>query len=162
MHLRTLNSNRRTPATLIPLGRQNLIIMRPQLLPKLTPSIKMILDRNLPAHPLNLPHGPKLLKRRRPINTGLIGPCSLQNIIRPAVRSDGALLLGCRARVVGAIGFDDVVLDQGVAGPAVERNVGVDVLRGPGSCVVYYAVGAGVPAFSGDEVADVGPLDVVL
>jgi hypothetical protein len=161
-HLRSLHSNARTPRASIPLRRQNLIIVRAQLLPILGPGIKVIFDCNRSPNPLALPHAPELLERRRPINGRLVGARRLQDIIGAAVRGDGALLLSSRRRVVAAVRLDDVVLDEWVAGPSVEGDVAVDAAGVPGSGVGDDALTAGVPALSGDEVADVGPLDVVL
>lgn len=135
--------------------------MRPQRLPHLGPRIKMISRCNRPANPLTLPHAPKLLKRRRPIDTRLVRAGRLIDIVRPAVRRHGALFRGPAAGVVGPVGLDNVVLDQRVARPAVQRDVGVYVGRVPGARVGYRAARAGVPAFACDEVAHVGPGYVV-
>jgi hypothetical protein len=104
-------------------SRQNLIIMRPQLLSILAPRIKMRLDINTAPNTLLLPDRPKLLERARSINRRLVGSRRLQNVVRAAVSGDGALLLSSRSGVVRAVGFDNVVLDQGVARPAVQRDV---------------------------------------
>lgn len=122
----------------------------------------MILDRNSSSNALARPDRPELLERRRAVDAGLVDTRGLQDVVCAAVRGDLALLLGCGGGVVGAVGFDDVVLDQWVARPAVERDVRVYVGGVPGSGVCDDALTAGVPAFSGYEVADVGPLDVVL
>jgi hypothetical protein len=143
-------------------SRQNLIVMAPQLLSKLTPRIKMRLDINRAAHTLLLPNAPELLESRRAINTRLVGARGLKDIVGAAVGGDGALFLSSRSRVVGAVGLDNVVLDQGVARPAVERDVAVDGPGVPSAAVGDVADAAGVPALAGDEVADVGPGDVVL
>jgi hypothetical protein len=50
-----------------------------------------------------------------------------------------------------------------LARPSVERDVAVHVGGVPGAVVGYNAVvGSWVPALAGDEVANVGPLDIVL
>jgi hypothetical protein len=143
-------------------SRQNLIIMAPQLLSKLTPRIKMRLDINCAAHTLLLPNAPKLLESRRAINARLVGARGLQDIVGAAVGGDGTLFLSSRSGVVGTVGLDNVVLDQGVARPAVERDVAVDGSGVPGARVGDVADAAGVPALAGDKVADVRPGDVVL
>jgi hypothetical protein len=51
----------------------------------------------------------------------------LGNLVRGAVDGDGALVLRLRGRVVRAEVLDDIVLDEGVAGPAVDGKVGVTV-----------------------------------
>jgi hypothetical protein len=122
----------------------------------------MRLDIDSSAHTLLLPNGPELLEGRRAVDAGLVGTGRLQDVVCAAVGGDGALFLRSRARVVRAIGFDDVVLNQRVACPAVERDIAVDVGGVPGARVGDIADTAGVPALAGDEVANVGPLYIVL
>jgi len=122
----------------------------------------MRLDVNRAANALLLPDGPELLEGRRAVDTGLVSAGGLQDVVCTAVGGDGALFLSSRARVVGAVGLDNVVFNERVAGPAVERDVAVDVGGVPGAGVSHVAYTAGVPALASDKVADVGPLDVVL
>lgn len=135
--------------------------MRPQLLPHLRPRIKVVASGNRPPNTLPLPHAPELLERLRSINTRLVVPRRLVDVVRSAVAGDGAFLGRAGGRVVGAVGLDDVVFDERVACPAVERDVGVYVRRVPGTAVGYGAPCAGVPAFACHEVAHVGPGYVV-
>jgi hypothetical protein len=60
-------------------------------------------------------------------------------------------VLETTAGVVGAVGFEDVVLDQGVLAPAVDGEVGV-ALRRVGTLEVDGAGGALGPSLAGDEV----------
>jgi hypothetical protein len=136
--------------------------VRSQLLTKLGPRIKVVLDSNRSTNALALPNRPELLERSGTIDRWLVGSGSLEDIVCAAVARDGALLLSSRRRVVRAICLHNVVLDQGVASPAIERNVGVLIGSVPSSRVGDDALTAGVPAFACDEVADVGPFDVVL
>jgi hypothetical protein len=76
------------------------------------------------------------------------------------------------AGVVVAIGLDDVVLNQGVLSPAIDRKVavttGVEATAvADGSATVSFGLLTGsaavpgasrVPSFSADKVADIGPL----
>ena len=121
--------------------------MRTKVLTKLGPSIEVVLkfqllalrqsfvldleftylDSNATTNALIPPHTPKLLESSRAIDGRLVGTRSLQDVVCAAVRLDGTLLLSSRRGVVGAIGLNDVVLDERVAGPAVERNVRVYV-----------------------------------
>ena len=162
VRLRTLDGHRGRTAALITLSSKDLIIMRAELLSILGPSIEMILDRNRTTNALALSHRPELLECSSSIDRRLVGSGSLQNVVCASVRGDGALLLSSRSGVVAAVGLDDVVLDQRVACPAVERDVGVDACSVPGTGVGDDALTAGVPAFAGDKVTDVGPLYVVL
>ena len=70
-----------------------------------------------------------------------------------------ALLLSSRSGVVGAVSLDDVVLNKRVAGPSVERDVGVDVLGVPSAAVGDYAGGSGVPAAALDVLLELGISD---
>jgi hypothetical protein len=136
--------------------------MLPQLLPILSPRIEMRLDINRAPNALLLADRPELLERRRAVDAGLVGARRLQDVVGAAVGGDAAFLLRGGGGVVRAVGLNDVVLDERVARPAVQRDVRVDVGGVPGTAVGHVADAAGVPAFAGDEVAYVGPLDVVL
>lgn len=105
--------------------------MRAQLLSVLAPRIKVGTDINGSTDTLLLPNRPELLEGRCSVNTGLVGAGGLEDIVGAAVDGDGTLLLSSRGGVVGAVGLDDVVLDQGVAGPAVQGDVRVDILGVP-------------------------------
>lgn len=62
LHLRTLHRNARTPTTLVPLRRQNLIVVRTQFLTVFRPRIKMGLHIDRSADALLLAHAPELLE----------------------------------------------------------------------------------------------------
>lgn len=143
------NSNLRRSTALITLSSEDLIVVLSKLLSILGPRVEMVLDCNSASNTLTLPDAPELLECRRAVDAGLVDAGGLQNVVCAAIRGDGTLLLSSRAGVVGAVGFDDVVLDQRVAGPTVEGDVGVDVLGVPSSSVVYDAVAAWVPALVG-------------
>jgi hypothetical protein len=144
-HLRTLNSDTSTPTASVPLGSQNLVVVRTKLLSILGPSIKVVLNGNGTPNTLASPHTPELLERRRSVDGRLVGAGGLEDVVGAAVRGDRALLLSSRGGVVGAVGLDDVVFDERVACPAVERDIGVYTACIPGAVVVYYAFRAGVP-----------------
>ena len=94
--------------------------MRTKLLSVLGPSIEVVLDSNSTANTLASPDRPELLEGSSTIDGGLVGASSLENVVCAAVRSDGTLLLSSRRGVVGAVGLDDVVLNQRVARPSVQ------------------------------------------
>lgn len=131
--------------------------MRAEFLAVLGPSIKVVLtqsslvtqhtliqileqethlDSNATTHALVLSHGPKLLKGSRAIDGRLVRPRRLQDVVGAAVGLDRALFLRRRRRVVRAKRLDNVVLDQRVARPAVQRNVRVDALSVPRAAVL--------------------------
>ena len=55
----------------------------------------------------------------------LVGTSERDDIVVGAVTVDGTLHLASRGGVVGAVGLDDIVLDQGTASPAVYGEVTV-------------------------------------
>jgi hypothetical protein len=80
------------------------------------PRIKVSLHVDRTAGALVLANRPVLLKGRGAINRRLVGAGSLRNLV-----------LRLRRRVVRAEVLDNVVLDERVAGPAVDGEVGVAV-----------------------------------
>lgn len=97
---------------------------------QLSPSSKDISYMHRPTNSstrvlLRVTHSPVLLERSRTSDRRLISACRLEDIICSAVGCDGTFLCGGGRGVVGAVGFGDVVLDEGVGGPAVDREVGV-------------------------------------
>jgi hypothetical protein len=138
----------------------------------------VVLHVNRATYTLSLANRPVLLESPGTIDGGLIGAGRDVDVVVAAVGRDAALVRGARAGVVGPVAFDHVVLDERVAGPAVDGEVavaggregaavvdgaGVDVsclVRGRCECWVLPSV-AGVPAFASYEVAGVAPVDGV-
>jgi hypothetical protein len=65
-------------------------------------------------------------------------------------------VLETAAGVVGAVGFEDVVLDEGLLAPAVDGEVGVS-LGGITALEIDGAGGALGPSLAGDEVVALLP-----
>lgn len=83
----------------------------------------MLSSGDSPADTLLGADRPVLLKGRRAHDGGLVGAGAGEDLIRALV--DGKVALGS-PRLVGrevAVGLDDVVLDEGVRGPAVDGEV---------------------------------------
>lgn len=135
--------------------------MTTKLLSGLRPGIEVSLRRDIAADPLLGPDRPVLGKSGRADDRRLVDPLRLVDIICTSVALDGPLLRSPAGRVVRAVRLDDVVLDERVLGPAIERHVAVDVGRVPGAVVDDVLGTAGVPALAGHEVADVAPRDLV-
>jgi hypothetical protein len=141
-HLLRLHINLAAPTTLIPLGRKNLIIMRAQPHPICRPRIEVILHIDTARTALTLPNTPILLKGANTINRRLVSASRHSNVVGSAVGSDSALALRVGGGVVCAVGFDDVVFNERVAGPAVNGEVavalgleGTAVVDGPWSSI---------------------------
>lgn len=91
--------------------------------PPLRPLIKMPLRRHRPTNALLFAHRPVLLERARALDRGLVYACAGKHLVLALVEGEGAL--GGPRLVGGQVGvrLDDVVLDQGVARPAVDGEV---------------------------------------
>jgi hypothetical protein len=124
------------------------------------PSIEVSLHVDRSAGALVLTNRPVLLKGRGAIDRRLVGTGSLRNLVVAAVNVDRTLVLGVGRRVVGTKVLNDIVLDERVAGPAVDGKVRVAV----GAVVARVGDGtgrSGVPSLSSDEVATRAPGDAV-
>ena len=85
----------------------------------------VILHGDRAADTLLSTNGPVLLESASTVDGRLVGAGRDIEVVGTAVSVDTALVLGPVARVVGAIRFDDIVLDERVAGPAVDGEVPV-------------------------------------
>ena len=112
---------------MISLRRHDHIIKRPQIQAERFPSIEMRAGVYTPTRPLRLPYRPILLKGLCALDTGRVGAGCGVDVVGAAVCGDGAAKGTAGARVIGAVGFDDIEFDQGVGGPAVDGEVGVSV-----------------------------------
>lgn len=90
----------------------------------------MISNINRTTAPLAPPYREVLLESPRTINRRRIRPRVGADIINRTVRSHGASDRLARAWIVLAEVLEDVVFDEGVAGPAIDAEVGVAVVGG--------------------------------
>lgn len=67
--------------------------------------------------------GPVLLEGLGAVDGGLLRAGALVELVGAAIRLDAALSLAGAAGVVVAVVLDDVILDQGTAGPTVDGEV---------------------------------------
>jgi hypothetical protein len=128
----------------------------------ISPSGEVSLDVDRSTNALLLPDRPVLLEGRRAVDGGLVGTGGLKDVVSATINGDGSLLSCCRGWVVAAVRLNDVVLNKRVACPAVERDVGVHVLTGPGTAVVDNASASWVPSLATNPVAHIVPLARVL
>jgi hypothetical protein len=68
-----------------------------------------------------------LLERLGTINRRLINTSGLEDVVGGTVAGYSSLARSSRGRVVRAIGFDDIVLDEGIASPSVDSKVTISV-----------------------------------
>ena len=122
-----LNSDSRRTATLITLRSHNLVVMSTQVHSQLSPGIEVVLSCNSSPNPLGLPNGPVLRECGGSFDRSGVGPGSRVNIVCGSVRGDSALVRTSTSRVIVAVGFHDVILDQRIGGPTVDGEVAVAI-----------------------------------
>jgi hypothetical protein len=113
------------------------------------------------THALRRPHRPILLKGGRSLDRGLIGTSRLIDIVCTSVARDGAFFCCSRRRVVGAVRFHDVVLDERGSRPAIYGQVRHPA-RSERPRVRDAPCGSGSPSLPNYDVAlAAGPADAV-
>ena len=160
-HSWSLNSDIRATTGLVSLSRQDLVVMRSKLLTSLRPSIKVSLDVDAAANALLLPDTPELLEGSCADNARLVGTGSLVNVVGSTIGGDAALLGRSAAGIVRSKVLDDVVFNERVLSPAVEREIRVDGAVVPRARVCHVMRASRVPSLACDEVVDVVPLDAI-
>ena len=136
---------------LVTLSGDNLVVVSTELHAKLGPSVEVVGSGDGTRRTLVLADAPVLVEGSGTRNGGLVGANTLVDIVRGTVGGDGAHVLETAAGVVGAVGLEDVVLDEGVLAPAVDGEVRV-TLRRVGTLEVDLAGGTLGPALAGHEV----------
>lgn len=112
----------------VTLGGNNLVVVLAKVHALAGPGVKVSLHIDGAGRALVLTNRPILLKGPGAIDGGLVGTGRLSDLVGRSIRGDGTLVLGLGRGVVGAEVLNDVVLDKGVAGPAVDGKVGVAVV----------------------------------
>lgn len=82
----------------------------------------MVREGDGTASPLALADAEVLVEGLSALNAGSVGADDLVDVISAAVAGHGAQLRTGRTRVVGSVGLDDIVLNEGARGPAVESE----------------------------------------
>lgn len=145
MQLLSLHINIRASRRLIPLGRNDLIVMLSQVQPISRPRAEVVLHVDRASDTLALTNAPVLLKGAGAIDGGLVGTGRDIDVVSRAIGLVGALVLSSLAGVVGAVGFDHVVFDERVAGPAVNGEVAIT--RGVEGAAVVDGAGGDISTF---------------
>jgi hypothetical protein len=120
-----LNIDLGAAAALVAFGGNDLVVVLAQLHAVLSPSIEVILHVYSSTNTFLLAYGPVLVESFCAIDGWLIVTSRERDVISAAVSRDTALPLSTRARVVGSVGLDYVVLNQRVASPAVDSKVAI-------------------------------------
>lgn len=154
--------DRRRSTAEVPLRSDDLVVMSAQLQAELGPRIEVVPNRDGPAGALGRADGPELVEGPGALDGRLVNAGGLVDVVGSAIALHGADERGRAAGVERAVGLDDVVLDEGALGPAVDGEVAVAVRLVVG-CVWNGANSAWVPSFSPDKVALVArPANAVL
>jgi hypothetical protein len=145
---------------LVTLGGDDLVVVGTELQAKLSPGVEVVSSSNSTRRTLVLADAPVLVEGSGTGDGGLVGANALVDIVGGAVRGYGAHVLETAAGVVGAVGLENVVLDQGVLAPAVDGEVRVTLGR-VGTLEVDVAGGTLGPTLASDEVVALLPRDTV-
>ena len=136
--------------------------MLAQVHAELGPSVEVALGGDgAAAGPLALPVGDVLPEGAGALDAGLVDLLVLPDVVDAAVAGDAADLLAlCATGTVAGV-LLDVVLDEGVGGPAVDGDED-GASAGLGLALeLDVAVGAGAPALADDEVTSTREVDRV-
>jgi len=89
------------------------------------PSVEVVLHIHTTTDTLSCANRPILLERPRAIDRRLVRTRGHRDVVCPTVCLEATLALRPAAGVVCAIGLNNVVLDEGIASPAVDGEVAV-------------------------------------
>lgn len=88
----------------------------------LLPRSNVVREGDGTASPLALADAEVLIEGLSALNAGSVGADDLVDVVSAAVAGHGAQLRAGRTGVVGSVGLDDIVLNEGARGPAVESE----------------------------------------
>jgi len=125
--LRAVDSDGSATTGEVSLSSDDLVVVGTQVHALAGPGIEVSLHVNRAGRALVLTNRPVLLKGLGAINGWLVGAGRLGDLVGRTVGRHGALVLGLGRGVVSSKVLNDVVLDERVAGPAVDGKVGVAV-----------------------------------
>lgn len=101
--------------------------MGTQLQTNVGPGIEVVLSSDGATNTAALADRPVLVEGRGALNGGSVFTSSLVDLVGAAIALDGAELGSAGGGIVVAVLVNDVVFDEGVLGPAIERDVAVAV-----------------------------------
>lgn len=112
-------------AALVALGGDDLVVVLPEVHPMASPGVEVVLHVDRASDAIGGAHRPVLLEGPCAIDRGRVVASRDVDVVGTAVSVDTAPVLGSAAGVVCPIGLNDIVLDEGVACPAVDGKVAV-------------------------------------
>jgi hypothetical protein len=142
LHLRGLNVDVRASTALVALSRDNLVVVRAKVEAVARPSVEVVLHVDRAADTLILTNRPVLAEGPGAVDGRLVGPGGDEDVVVAAIGGVAAQILSARAGVVcsevlnlapvsswfvqySMVDAYHVVLDQGVASPAVDGEIAV-------------------------------------
>ena len=120
-----LHVNVGAPAALVTLGGDDLVVVLAEVHAVLGPGVEVVLHVDGAADALGGADGPVLLEGPGAVDRGLVGAGRDVDVVGAAVGLEAALVLAAAAGVVRSVRLDHVVLDERVAGPAVDCQISV-------------------------------------
>src|SRR5687767_9965443 len=121
------------------------------------PGIEVVARGDGSTHALLLPHAPVLVERARAFDRWCVHPLGAVDVVGATIAGDRAHEALPAGRPPGAPTIDDVILDQRILRPTVQRQIRIAV-RTERARVGHGTATAGVPALAAHPVVDVAPL----
>lgn len=115
------------------LDGNDLVVHSAQLHAVRRPGRDVVRERDGAARAWRVSDGDVLLEGRRPLDRGLVGLLVLPDGVRAAVARERALVRAARGDAL--VGLHDVVLDEGVRGPAVEGEAAESTVDVEGAAI---------------------------
>ncbi|KAK2740089.1 hypothetical protein FQN55_009038 [Onygenales sp. PD_40] len=103
------------------------LVIRTQLQTGISPGPEVRSNVDGSTDTLLLANGPELLESLDSINEGLVGTGADEDAVCTALNGDGTLFSGTARWVIVAKVLNDIVLDERVSGPAIDRKIAVAV-----------------------------------
>lgn len=123
--VRSRHSDFGRSTALVTLSRNNLIVKATHVHSKSSPSFEVIRSGHRTARPLVLTNRPVLVEGRSARDRGLIHLLVLVDVVDRSITGDLSLVGHAATRVVAAVVFQNVVLDQGIGGPTIDGEIGI-------------------------------------
>ena len=89
------------------------------------PCIEVVGDGDGTTDAVGRADRPELVERRSSVDRRLVYADGVVDVVCSTVRVDSTQELSCATRVIGTVRFDDVILDEWVFGPSIDRQVAV-------------------------------------
>lgn len=123
--VRSRHSDLGRSTALVTLGRNDLVVKAAHVHSESSPSIEVIRSGHGTTRPLVLTNRPVLVEGRSASDGGLVHLLVFIDVVDRSITGDLSLVGHAATRVVAAVVFQDVVLDQGIGGPTINGEIGI-------------------------------------